>query len=225
VNLKNGLPNIQSDRANLAHGWLPATTLILQMDQFFFILAVLTVLAAPGPTNTLFAASGASVGILRSLRLAPAGIGGYLFSITALDILVGHIVALHPLTLPALKVSASLWLFYCALNLWRDGRPGFSGATAPISIRQVFFTTLTNPKSLVFAFAIFPQSPVIQLLPWFVEFGLLVFFVAFLWIGMGALIARSVGALATPLRIKRAAAIGLAAFATIFASSVIAAVL
>jgi len=195
------------------------------MDQIFFILAVLTVLAAPGPTNALFAASGASVGIHRSLRLAPAGIGGYLVSITALDILIGPVVALHPLALPALKVSASLWLFYCALHLWRDGGPGFSGATTPISIRQVFLTTLANPKAFIFAFAIFPQAPVIQLLPWVVEFGMLVSFVAFVWIGMGALIARSVGALATPLRIKRAAALGLAAFATIFASSAIAAVL
>jgi threonine/homoserine/homoserine lactone efflux protein len=56
-----------------------ATMVIFQVDQVLFMLAILTVLAAPGPTNTLFAASGASVGILRS----PAGIGGYLFSITS----------------------------------------------------------------------------------------------------------------------------------------------
>jgi len=197
------------------------TKAIFQMDHVFFILAVLTVLAAPGPTNTLFAASGASVGIHRSLRLAPAGIGGYLVSITALDSLIGPVVALHPLALPALKASASLWLFYCALHLWRDVGSGLPGATTPISFRQVFFTTSVNPKALIFAFAIFPQVPVIQLLPWFVEFGMLVFLVAFGWIGMGVLIARSAEALATPLRIRRATALGLAAFAMFFASSAI----
>ena len=196
-----------------------------QMDQIFFILAVLTVLVAPGPTNTLFAASGASVGIHRSLRLAPAAIGGYVVSIIALKLLIGPIAALHPLAVPALKVSASLWLFYCALRLWRNGGPGLTEATAPISIRQIFLTTLANPKALIFAFAIFPEGSVIRLLPWFVEFGMLVSFVACVWIGMGTVIVRSFGALATPLRIKRAAALGLAAFATIVARSAITAVL
>jgi threonine/homoserine/homoserine lactone efflux protein len=195
------------------------------MDQTFFILAVLTILAAPGPTNALFAASGAAVGVRRSLKLLPAAIAGYLVAIAALSGLVGPVAALHPLASPAMKGAASLWLFYCALNLWRDVGPGFSGAALPISIRQVFLTTLTNPKALILAFAIFPQAPVIQLFPWLLEFGVLAAVAALVWIAGGALIVRSAGALATPLRIRRDAALVLATFATIFAGSAIAAVL
>lgn len=194
------------------------------MDQALFVLAALTVLAAPGPTNTLLAASGASVGIHGSLRLVPAGIGGYLISIAALEVLIGPVVALHPLALPALKVSASLWLLFCAAKLCRERGSGLSRAETLISVRQVFVTTLVNPKTLIFAFAIFPQAPLVQLLPWFIEFCFLVLFAAFGWIGLGALIARSAGPLATPLHVRRATALGLAVFATIFASSAIAAV-
>jgi len=191
------------------------------MDQVLFVLAVLTVLAAPGPTNTLFAASGASAGMPRSLRLALAGIGGYLVSISVLVIVIGPAIALHPLALPAIKLSASLWLFYCAVRLWRESVTGFPVTPTQILARQVFLTTLVNPKALIFAFAIFPQAPIRRLIPWLAEFSLLVFFVAFGWIGVGMLVARSAGPLATPQRINRTAALGLAAFATIFASSAI----
>jgi len=192
------------------------------MDQTFFILAVLTVLAAPGPTNTLFAASGASVGLYRSLRLPFAGVAGYLLAISLLDSLVGPVLALHPLALPALKLLASLWLFTCATKLWRDSGSEFFGTATAISFRQVFLTTLLNPKSLIFAFAIFPQTPIPGLLPWFAAFCGLVFLVALGWIGTGVLIARTAGPLASPSRIKRITALGLAAFATVFACSAVA---
>lgn len=195
------------------------------MDPVFFTLAVLAVLAAPGPTNTLLAASGASIGVRGSLGLVPAGIGGYLVAITALHILAGPVIAQHPGAMLTLKLAASLWLALCSLRLWREAGSGFAAANAPISLSRVFVTTLTNPKVLILAFGIFPQGPLIDVTPWFAGFCCLVSFVAFGWIGIGVLIASSAGPLATPRRLWRAASIGLAAFAVMFAGSAIAAAL
>jgi threonine/homoserine/homoserine lactone efflux protein len=46
-------------------------------------------LPSPGPTNALFAASGAGVGLRKSLRLAIAAIAGYLLAIFVLLRLAG----------------------------------------------------------------------------------------------------------------------------------------
>jgi threonine/homoserine/homoserine lactone efflux protein len=193
-------------------------------DPLAFILAVLALLSVPGPTNTLLAASGATAGFRRSLRIIPAEIGGYAVAISVLLILFAPIAASHP-ELPVLsRLLASLYLAWTALSLWRHaGRPIGSGA-GQITFRRVFTTTLLNPKALVFAFVIFPppQSPALPLLA--AIFAVLVVSVANGWIALGAALARSAGGIATPARIGRVAAVALTVFAVLIGSSAIAAV-
>ncbi|MES1149390.1 MAG: hypothetical protein ABUL53_09420, partial [Bradyrhizobium guangdongense] len=59
------------------------------MDVLPFILAAASLLAIPGPTNTLLATSGAGVGVARSLPLLAAELGGYLLSILLLPSVLG----------------------------------------------------------------------------------------------------------------------------------------
>jgi len=193
-------------------------------DPILFSLAVLALLATPGPTNTLLAASGAAFGFRRSLKLYPAEIGGYLISISALISVAGPIIARHPEAAIALKLAASLWLIFSAVSLWRQAGEGFRTDEVSISVRRVFVTTLLNPKALIFALSIFPPGPLGQIIPWLAGFSGLVLLVATGWIGMGSIIGRSAGLLATPRLIWRLAAMGLATFATIIAGSAIAAV-
>lgn len=189
------------------------------MDPVTFVVAVVALLATPGPTNTLLAASGASVGVVGSLRLVPAEIGGYLTAITALTVVAAPLVAAHAVVAVGLKLAASLWLGCCALRLWREAGEAFEAGETPVSVRQIFVTTLVNPKALIFALVIIPQGPLAQTAPWLAGFSGLVVAVAIGWIGLGAMLARSAGRLATPRRIRRLAALGLAAFATLVAGS------
>ena len=62
-----------------------------------FALAAIALLAVPGPTNTLLAASGAAIGLRPSLRLIPAEISGYLVAIGYLLAVLQPLVASHPL--------------------------------------------------------------------------------------------------------------------------------
>ena len=192
------------------------------MDPIVFAFAVLALLATPGPTNTLLAASGATAGIRASIRLVPAEIAGYGVAITTLIVVAGPVIAQHPAAATGLRLAASLWLAVCAVRLWREAGTGFRAAPTPISFGRVFVTTLINPKGLIFAFTIFPPVPPADLAPWLAGFSGLVSVAAIGWIGVGGAIVRSAGAVATPRRIWRAAALGLAVFATVIAGSALA---
>jgi threonine/homoserine/homoserine lactone efflux protein len=183
-------------------------------EKVAFALAVLTLLATPGPTNTLLAASGASAGVRHSLMLPLAEMAGYLISITLLAIVLGPIVAARPWLESALRLAAAAWLLWCAVQLWLQAG-AFGGDAAPITLRRVFVTTLLNPKALIFALVIFPRVGLVGLVPWLAAFCGLVVIVALCWITLGSLAARSAGPLATPGRIWRIAAVGLAGFAAV----------
>lgn len=194
------------------------------MDPFAFAAAVLALLATPGPTNSLLAASGAAVGLRRSLTLPLGEIAGYGLAISLLALGLGPAIAARPEIAVALKLLASLWVSGCAVRLWRQASGGAAIGPLRVTPRQVFLTTLLNPKALIFALVIFPQRPPLAFLPWLAGFSLLALIVALGWIGLGASLARSGGAWATPRRIGRGAALALGVFALVIGGSAIAAV-
>ena len=181
-----------------------------------FILAVLALLATPGPTNTLMAAAGAQRGVSRSLPLLLGELGGYLIAITAWIELVGAAGASQPLVPVIAKLVAAGFLLWSAWKLWvQAGQADL--AQRGITLGRVFATTLINPKALVFAFAIFPHVSFMARLPYLGLFGGLVLGTAVGWMALGRVAARSSAGLLTSSRVERITAVALAVFATLLA--------
>ncbi|WP_438750897.1 LysE family translocator [Pararhizobium sp. O133] len=153
-----------------------------------FIAAVLALLLTPGPTNTLLAVGGASAGFRRSLPLILAEVSGYLLTITPLVTFAGPYLVAHPLAASAIKLCSAAWVLLLAIRLWTT--PPATAGTSPslVTFRQVFITTVLNPKALIFGLVLIPHGTLTTVLPWLGLFVIMVISAACIWLIAGAAI-------------------------------------
>jgi threonine/homoserine/homoserine lactone efflux protein len=175
-----------------------------------FCLAALALLAAPGPTNALLAASGALVGFRRSLRLLLGALAGYIVAIAALRATVGIFVGQSGTAQIVLRVLVASYLAYLSIRLWRVTP---ASPTIAVTARGVFVTTLLNPKAFVFALFLIPAQPASPTF-YYGTFAALTAGVGTGWILAGHLARRFAGEASVP-RVARVASLALVAFAAI----------
>lgn len=180
-------------------------------NPLLFALAVLTILGTPGPTNTLLATSGATVGIRRSLALIPAETAGYLISILTLGLVLGPIVAANPMVALALRTAVGLYLLWLAVKLWRKGGL-MLGTGRVVTPPQIFVTTLLNPKAIVFALGVVPFGAA-SVWPYMAGFVVMLAAVALGWIALGAVIGGVAGKRGLTGLVPRVGAAAVASFA------------
>jgi threonine/homoserine/homoserine lactone efflux protein len=192
-------------------------------DPVTFALAVLALLATPGPTNTLLATSGATAGLRRSLPLIIAEISGYMISISVLSLVVGPLVRASPVLGMGLRVACGLYLIYVAVKLWREGGDAFT-SDKPVSFPRVFVATLLNPKAIVFAFVIVPflgEGAVGKALPYMAALAGMIVSVALCWISAGAVFRAATSENVGRGVVRRTGAVVLGVFATLIVGSVL----
>jgi threonine/homoserine/homoserine lactone efflux protein len=158
-------------------------------DPVVFVMSVTLLLMTPGPTNTLLAASGALIGVYRSVRLLIAEVTGYLTSILTIGYLLGNWMTGAPRFTTALRISSGVYLLTLAVRTWR----AYQGVSpeAP-SFSRVLVTTLLNPKALIFALVIIPAREPNAVL-YFAAFSLIVPTIGCIWIAFGGVTRRAVG--------------------------------
>ena len=180
-------------------------------DPLLFLLAILSLLLTPGPTNTLLATSGAAAGLRVAARLVPAELLGYSASVGLLATLL---VALRGsgLQLDAgLRVGAALYLLLLAWNLWRHSRVLDEGRL-PIGPRQVFVTTLLNPKGLVMATLLPASGGLATTAPYLALLAASIAGCGLSWVALGAFLRRRIPAAARVLgRVGSVVLVGFAA--------------
>lgn len=116
------------------------------------------VLVAPGPTNTLLLASGLTVGIKKTLPLIAAEVAGYVAAIALWGTLLAEITAKFSWAPTLVKALCCCAILATAIKLWRYSPNSKQENEKAVGIKSLFLATLTNPKSLVFAGAIFPSE-------------------------------------------------------------------
>ncbi len=184
-------------------------------DPLAFVLAVLTLLITPGPTNTVMATAGATR--LRSpLPLLLAELGGYLAIITLARVALLPLIDLWPAAGVALKLIVIAYLVYAAIRLWRSPL-AIGGTSAPVGAPLVALTTFLNPKGLIFAVSVFPREHP-QLWAYFLAFAAMVGACGFAWFTLGRGLAAIAGSRATLL--PRVGSVALIGFAALLATSV-----
>lgn len=162
-------------------------------DPVLFALAVLAVLGTPGPTNTLLATAGAAAGFRRALPLIAAEAAGYIIAILTLGLALGPVMAAMPALATALRLAVGGYLLVLAWRLWRRGGAALA-AGAVVTLRQVFVTTLLNPKAIVFALGVVPFGAGPRVWPaYMLGFVLLLATVATGWIAAGAMLGGTAG--------------------------------
>jgi threonine/homoserine/homoserine lactone efflux protein len=184
----------------------------LMSNLLMFAAAAAAVLAIPGPTNTVLAASGALAGVRRSLPLIFAALGGYGLSITILISLSGPILSAFPRFWTGLVSLLGLYLLLLAWRLWGGVADAAKDTHGAITVREVFIATLLNPKALILAFVVFPPLHGVKIASLYTGAVATIIVIASAgWIAVGA----SIGHLASrrDLLISRASAIVLVMFA------------
>lgn len=188
-----------------------------------FALAVITLLAVPGPTNTLMAAGGGLMGFRRALKLIPSELLGYSVGLASWSLVLGLLGAELPAITSWVKVLPVLVLIGLALKLWRHQSQDSVGAA--ITRKRVFITTVVNPKALLFATHIIPglvEGALRQALPYVGAFMVMCIGVATGWVGIGTLAYAGPGAHRRSSLIRQVSAVVLLLFALTIVASMVA---
>ncbi|WP_070964409.1 LysE family translocator [Vibrio sonorensis] len=118
---------------------------------------------SPGPANIVFAASGAKVGVRKTLPLM-AGID-LLFIIKSILIGfgLGEVIARFPLILPSLQLVGALYLIYLAYGFLQSGKSGTKNKTSTLGFKDGLIIQFLNGKGwvmVILMFSLFTESAI-----------------------------------------------------------------
>lgn len=183
----------------------------------YVALSLLAVLLVPGPTNSLLLQVGVSRGLnARSMRFVAAEWLAYVIQTTMWGVFIDLLIAEHSWVVTATKIFAVCFLFHISLKLWLSVKNDAPGATAGITVADLFVATLTNPKGLFFVSFVAPAGTFLSLDNWLsfmLLFSAIVFPVGLVWIAAGAFCGRKFHAIVSGRFLNRAISVVIGLFA------------
>lgn len=188
-----------------------------------FLLACLALLAAPGPTNTLIATSGATAGLRRSGLLPLLAAAGYTAGTTILGVVIAPLLRSSHWIDAGMRLACAGFLVAIAVHLWREGADAKLKGE-PVRPSRLFAATLLNPKNIVFALAIVPHlddGRLSEAAPYLLVMFLMAILVAIAWAAAGAIARHSTQGRVDTGVLRRIGAGFLGLFAALMAGSAV----
>ena len=151
-----------------------------------FIATAILILLTPGPTNTVLAACGATMGFRRAAILPVAEAIGYVIAISFF-VAFAELMRNNHVALAIVRLAAAAWLIYSAYRLWRapfDPDPAVRDAP----FRRVLLTTIVNPKAMLVGTILIPAGMGAATPAWIAAFGALSTMAGLGWVKLGSLL-------------------------------------
>ena len=182
------------------------------------VSALMLLLLAPGPTNTLLFRAGVLFGLRASWQLAFIECLAYLLQVTVWGVAMLYLAAYSPWALKATQLAAACYLLYVSYKLWQRNNSAVDAGRDRFTGLYFFWLTVMNPKGLLIVSFIAPASA-FSTLPGYIGFmttlALVVIPVGSAWIVLGSRFEGMQKAWLTPLKINRATSIAIGCFATL----------
>ena len=182
------------------------------------VSALMLLLLAPGPTNTLLFRAGVLFGLRASWKLAFVECLAYLLQVSLWGVALLYLAAYSPWALKATQLAAACYLLYVSYKLWQRKNSAADPSRDRFSGLYFFWLTVMNPKGLLIASFIAPANA-FATLPGYGGFmatlALVVIPVGSAWIVLGSRFEGIQKAWLTPLKINRATSIAIGCFATL----------
>lgn len=182
------------------------------------VSALMLLLLAPGPTNTLLFRAGVLFGFRASWKLAFIECAAYLLQVSLWGVALVYLATYSPLALKATQLAAACYLLYVSYTLWqRKAVPSQPGKDR-FSALYFFCLTVMNPKGLLIVSFIAPVGAFITLqgyVGFMTTLALVVIPVGSAWILLGKQFEGIQKAWLTPLKINRATSVAIGCFATL----------
>ncbi|MCR4541426.1 threonine transporter RhtB [Pseudomonas sp. 18.1.10] len=182
------------------------------------VSALMLLLLAPGPTNTLLFRAGVLFGYQASWKLAFIECLAYLLQVSVWGVALLYLAAFSPWALKATQLAAACYLLYVSYTLWQRKNSTVDAGADRFSGPYFFWLTVMNPKGLLIASFIAPANA-FSTLQGYVGFmatlALVVIPVGSAWIVLGSRFEGIQKTWLTPLKINRATSVAIGCFATI----------
>ena len=182
------------------------------------VSALMLLLLAPGPTNTLLFRAGLLFGFRASWTLALTECLAYLLQVSLWGVALLYLAAYSPWALKSAQLAAACYLLYVSYKLWQRKNSVINPGSDRFSGLYFFWLTVMNPKGLLIVSFIAPVGT-FATLPGYAGFmatlALVVIPVGAAWIVLGSRFEGIQKAWLTPLKINRATSIAIGCFATL----------